>query len=181
MEIERRLHEAIEYREEGDTRIVRGYGAVFGKTADLGFFTEEIRSGAFDTVMSDDVVFVFQHDTDKILGRSTSGTLKYGVDARGLWYEASLPNTTLGNDMRELLKRGDITANSFAFSDITDETEKRNGKLHRTITKVGRLHDISLVTHPAYKDAVVVRSEFEKPKRPRIMIKKSELIKRYKY
>lgn len=181
MEIERRLHEEVEYRQEGDTRIVRGYGAVFGKIADIGYFTEEIRTGAFDSVMQEDVVFVFQHDNDKILARSTSGTLKYGVDARGLWYEASLPNTTVGNDMHELLKRGDITANSFAFGDVTDVTEKRNGKLHRTITKVGRLHDISLVTHPAYKDAIVVRSEYAKPKRPRVVIKKSELIKRYKY
>lgn len=181
MEIERRLHEAIEYREEENNHIVRGYGAVFNSTADIGPFTEEVRAGAFDGVMDDDVVFVFQHNNDNILGRSTSGTLKYGVDTRGLWYEASIPDTTLGNDMKVLLKRGDITANSFAFSNVTDITEKRDGKLHRTITKVGRLHDISLVTHPAYKDAVVVRSDLKRKQRPRIVIKKSELIKRYKF
>ena len=86
---ERRLSTEIEYREEGDNSYVKGYGAVFNSTADIGYFTEEIRQGAFDGVVEgQDVVFVFQHDPDKILARSTSGTLTYGVDARGLWYRA---------------------------------------------------------------------------------------------
>lgn len=183
--LERRLHidDALEFRDENDNSIVRGYGAVFNKTADLGRFTEEIMPGAFDSVLHDhDVVFVFQHNTDNILARSSSGTLRYGVDERGLWYEASLPNTTLGNDMRELMRRGDIRANSFAFGNVIDRSEKRNGKLHRIITKIGMLHDISLVTHPAYKEAEIVRSAvIEQAMAIESRIEKSKLLTRLKY
>jgi HK97 family phage prohead protease len=158
------MREAVEYREEEGIGYITGYGAVFDTTTDLGMFTEEIRAGAFDNVLvGQDVVFVFQHNTDNILARSKSGTLTYGVDSKGLWYRASMPDTTLGNDLKELLKRGDIMANSFAFSQVTDMTEKRNGKLHRTIIKIGRLHDISLVTHAAYEQAVVVTRSLPAP------------------
>ncbi len=74
MDKERRLHEGVEYRKADDgSSIVRGYGAVFGKRADIGgWFTEEIKRGAFDNVLDNqDVVFVFNHDEDRLLARST--------------------------------------------------------------------------------------------------------------
>lgn len=176
------MHEAIDYTEN----TVRGYAAVFNSVAQLRGFTEEVAPGAFDNVIGkDDVVFVFNHDLSNLLGRSASGTLRYGIDSRGLWYEADLPETTLGKDVNILLKRKDITANSFAFSDIKDKITKRGNVLHRTIVNIGKLHDISLVTVPAYKDAIVTRSAHELvlDDNQRIVsgLKKSVLLKRFKY
>ncbi len=67
--------------------------------------------------------------------------------------------------MRELLKRGDIVANSFAFT-IAEERIDQSGDIpHREIEKVERLFDISLVTRPAYKEAVVTSRSMKELKK----------------
>ena len=88
-------------------------------------------------------------------------------------YEVDPPNTTLGNDMRELLARGDVNGSSFAFTvddDGQEWQERDDGTTLRTIKKVSGLYDVSLVTVGAYEDAsVAIRSLDE--------LKKSEVAK----
>ena len=59
------------------------------------------------------------------------------------------------------LKRGDITQNSFGFI-VEDDTwdEDEEGNTIRTINKVGRLLDVSLVVYPAYPDAEIGKRNF---------------------
>ena len=63
----------------------------------------------------------------------------------------------MGNDMLELVRRGDISKCSFKFTVEEDEwryADKEN-KLEydeRTIRKIGKLYDVSLVVYPAYSD-----------------------------
>ena len=52
-----------------------------------------------------------------------------------------------GRDLYKLIKRGDITQSSFAFT--IDKDEWSEDRSTRTITKVGRLLDTSAVTYPA--------------------------------
>jgi HK97 family phage prohead protease len=52
-----------------------------------------------------DVIMVFNHDISGVLARTTSGTLKLSVDDTGLRFEFEAPETTLGNDMLELVGR----------------------------------------------------------------------------
>lgn len=161
-----------------DDNKVEGYGAVFNTSTNIGWFTEEIRADAFDEADMTDVVWVFNHNTDNLLGRTSSGTVTLKTDKKGLRYEGVLPNTSLGNDMRELISRGDITANSFAFTIAEDGQtwEKRGGTKHRTITKIDKLYDVSLVTTPAYKEAIVVGRSAEAHKDEPV----KEFVKRYK-
>ena len=144
-----------------EARTISGYAAVFNSESnDLGFY-ETIAPGAItkDTIIRSDVVATLNHDPEKVLARSKygKGTLQLNVDERGLKYEYEAPNTTLGNDLREMLKRGDIDAASFAFAVSQEEGaqkwEKRDGKYYRTIYKIDKLFDVAAVYHPAYSAA----------------------------
>lgn len=151
-----------EFREfEGTTE---GFAAVFNSTSeDLGGFIERIAPGAFDNVLNDDVRALINHDPNMILGRTTSGTLQIEQTEEGLRYSYTDPDTTYSNDLKKSMKRGDVTQSSFSFSiaDGGDEWEQRDGKLIRTITKFGRLYDVSPVTYPAYPDTTVATRSLE--------------------
>ncbi len=153
MNIERRTAtEGVELREEGDTLTAVGYAAVFEQTSqNLGGFVERVAPGAFrKTLQEADVRALFNHEADHLLGRKSSGTLRMMEDDKGLRYEIDLPNTTLGRDVGELLRRGDITGSSFGFRTIGDEwAETDDGYPLRRLTEVA-LRDVGPVTFPAY-------------------------------
>ena len=153
MNIERRTAtEGVELREEGDTLTAVGYAAVFEQTSqNLGGFVERVAPGAFrKTLQEADVRALFNHEADHLLGRKSSGTLRMMEDDKGLRYEVDLPNTTLGRDVGELLRRGDITGSSFGFRTIGDEwIETDDGYPLRRLTEVA-LRDVGPVTFPAY-------------------------------
>jgi len=160
-ELERRYNtQVIELRESGDPAdnpklAAAGYGSVFNAaSSDLGGFTEVVAPSAFDEVLNDDVRGLFNHDPNFVLGRTTAGTLKLDVDDTGLRYEIDLPDTQTVRDLVvEPMRRGDITGSSFGFMVDEDEwIERDDGKIVRTINKVGKLLDVSPVTYPAYPD-----------------------------
>lgn len=150
----------IEQREgESGGRAVTGYAAKYGTWSEpiCGWFMEQIRAGAFDECDMADAIMCFNHNVDDILARTTSGTLTLSVDEVGLRFEFDAPNTTTGNNMVELLRRGDISQCSFRFVVGQDEwiyADESNGLKYdqRTITKVSKLYDVALVVYPAYKD-----------------------------
>jgi len=154
-----------EEREDGSGKMtIAGYAATFNnRSNDLGGFKEVIAPGAFDSVLEDDVRAVFNHKPDNILGRSSSGTLRLAVDNTGLHYEVDLPNNTLGRDLFESVKRGDIKESSFRFAVAPGGAEWRDidEGLIRTITKFSRLVDVSPVTYPAYPDATIATRSME--------------------
>jgi len=135
-----------------DALVVEGYASNFEVEYDLGYFKETVARGAFDGVMQDDVRFLLNH-TGAPLARTTNGTLELSVDEKGLKYRAALADTQDGRDLYKLIKRGDISQSSFAFSIEADEWSEDRST--RTITKVGRLLDVSSVTYPASPTASV--------------------------
>ena len=135
-----------------DALVVEGYASNFNVEYDLGYFKESVARGAFDDVMQDDVRFLLNH-TGAPLARTTNGTLELSVDDQGLKYRAALADTQDGRDLYKLIKRGDITQSSFAFT-IENDTWSED-RSTRTITKVGKLLDTSAVTYPASPTASV--------------------------
>jgi len=129
-----------------DSLVVEGYASNFEVEYDLGYFKESVARGAFDEVMNDDVRFLLNH-TGAPLARTTNGTLELTVDETGLRYRAALADTQDGRDLYKLIKRGDITQSSFAFTIDADEWSEDRST--RTITKIGKLLDVSSVTYPA--------------------------------
>lgn len=165
---------AIRAQEDGKpSRTITGYAAKFDTWSEpiYGWFKETIDRGAFGKTDMSDVIMVFNHDISGILARSTSGTLKLSVDKVGLRFEFEAPETTLGNDMLELVRRGDISKCSFKFVVETDEwryADDKNGLDYdeRTVKAISRLYDVSLVTYPAYKDTEAsVREHLEQRKK----------------
>jgi HK97 family phage prohead protease len=140
----------FELRAEGDGMTFVGYAAKFNSPSeDLGGFVETIEQGAFRRSLRsrNDVKLLVNHDTGRVLASTRSGTMKLYEDEVGLRVEASLPNTTDGRDMAELLKRGDLNKMSFGFSVIKDAWNEE--MTQRTLKSV-RLFEASIVAFPAY-------------------------------
>ncbi len=140
-------------------RTITGYAAKFDSWSEpiMGWFKEIIQRDAFSDCDVDDVIMCFNHNPDTILARTTSNTLSLSTDNVGLRFSFIAPNTSLGNDMLELVSRGDISQCSFKFIVEQDEwryADKDNGLEYdeRTILKFSTLKDVSLVVYPAYKD-----------------------------
>lgn len=142
----------VEVRAGADgRRLVGGYAAVFGEMSeDLGGFREIIEPGFFDQVLGDDVRALWQHDNAHVLGRTLAGTLRLGVDERGLWYEAEPPAAQWAADALASIQRGDVTQSSFGFSVAEDRWENWEGQTVRRLRRAASLFDVSPVTFPAY-------------------------------
>ena len=172
--IERRyVAEVRKAEDDPESRRVTGYAAVFGSSSlplmdwDHGEFEEVIDRNAFDGVIEQSDVFaVLNHDNSRgVLGRSVNGTgsLSLSVDDHGLRYEFDAPRTALGDELLEGLRRGDITASSFAFNVQDERWEEQEDKTYkRTILKIGRLYDVSPVYNPAYPDTSVAQRSLDK-------------------
>ena len=142
-----------EKREDGSTTIT-GHAAVFNKlSSDLGGFREIIAPNAFESVLSDDVRALINHDPNLLLARTTSGTLNLEQTNEGLQYSFDVPDTTYGRDLIISMERGDISQSSFAFTIEEDSWETTEDGEIRTINKVKQLYDVSPVTYPAYPSA----------------------------
>lgn len=148
-----------------DENVIEGYAAVFNKPSeDFGGWTERIAPGAFTDVVSDNAVALFNHEQNLVLGRN-GVNMTITQDENGLKYRVNLPDTSLGRDMRELIKQGIIHQSSFAFT-VAEQEWQHNDKQPsvRTIKKIKRLYDVSPVTTPAYPDATVGARNFEASK-----------------
>ncbi len=158
------MREFREYKTEvravgsGSDKRIEGYAAVFNISAQLPEFREQVKPGAFTRAVQEkhDVVCLFNHDSNIILGRTTSGTLRVSQDSRGLHYDCLMPNTETARSIHESIRRGDITGCSFAFT-IPDggqawsqqRSADGNYFIQRDISDVNLL-DVSPVTHPCY-------------------------------
>ena len=138
-----------------DGRTLAGYAAVYGQDSreivEGGRkFVERIAPGAFNETLSSgaDVKLFYNHDASMPLARTRSGTLKLRSDRNGLAFEATLPETTLGNDVRALLERGDLSGEmSFGFYVSEDSWNKDRSQ---RLVKRAQLVEVSIVQDAAY-------------------------------
>lgn len=142
--------------EESGATVIEGYAALFNerskKLGDLGGAREIIKPGAFrDSLKSDDIRLLINHDPNLVLGRNTAGTLELKETKKGLFYKAELPDTQAAKDLAVSMERGDINQNSFGFripSGGNEWDEENDEPIH--VVKKARLFDVSVVTYPAY-------------------------------
>lgn len=152
------VRSCISRAEITDSGVLRGYAAVFGIPTDKQAQfngTETIARGAFDGALSakDDVLFTIDHNPSLLLGRTSSGTLRLFSDEHGLGFELDLPNTQLGQDTREMVKRGDLRGASFtAAMDRATIERTSSGVTHMNFT---RLVDVCVTAMPAYVETDV--------------------------
>ena len=151
--VEQRAYDG-ELKAAVEGRTVEGYASVFNSMSeDLGGFREIILPNAFSDVLDNDVRALYNHDSNYLLARTTSGTLELKEDDKGLYYRFEMPNTSYGNDMLELFRRGDLSQSSFGFTVEKDSWRMEEGQHVRYIERVGSLFDVSPVVYPAYTAA----------------------------
>ncbi|MBW2605923.1 MAG: HK97 family phage prohead protease [Deltaproteobacteria bacterium] len=145
---------SIERRGEGDDErtVITGRAAVFGKWADIGWFKEKIKRGAFrKTIKENDIKVLWNHNTDIVMGRNKNETLTLVEKKDGLWFEAIPPDSATGEIER--IEKGYVDECSFAF-DVVSENWREGGdnkQDERELIEV-RLYEISIgVPFPAYE------------------------------
>ena len=139
---------AIVYEEESEVLYDWWDERAFREIIHKGAVTEELLS-------SSDVLALYEHNRSNLLARSTKGvgSLQLTITDRGLEYRFEAPNTQLGNDTLELLRRGDLRGSSFLFGVVKGDTrweELSDGTWLRHIDHISYLGDVSVVSTPAY-------------------------------
>lgn len=155
----RTLTRTPEVRATEKGRTIGGYAAVFNSKAEIGAsFHEVIKPGAFRAATSQDVRALIDHDSGRVIGRSTSGTLRLTEDDVGLAVEIDLPDTQDGRDLATLIERGDVSGMSFGFVVTKQTWDDTTEPPSRTIEEVD-LREVSVVAFPAYDDtSIALRS-----------------------
>lgn len=150
---------------DSESRMVEGYALLFETSSDGLNFEEVISREALEGVIArSDVFALLNHSKERgILARSINGagSLTLEVDEKGLLYRFDAPNTALGNELLENLRRGEINQSSFAFDVDSDKWERKSdGTWKRTINQIGHLYDVSPVYNAAYsKTSVYMRGK----------------------
>lgn len=187
--------DSIEIRTDGEQeqKKIVGYALKFNTWSDnLGGFVETIDRHALDNCDMTDVRCLIDHDSQKILGRTTNVTLKLTVDDIGLRYECIPSDTTYARDLMVNMESGNINQCSFGFIlnyDNKDcdswEYDEERDIYKRTLKDVKQLFDVSPVTYPAYSqtECVVaqrkldnIKNDLEKHKQDELRNIEMELI-----
>lgn len=147
--------------EDSNKQVIRGYALKFNRPSEDMGFTEYLNERSLDDADMSNVVALLNHDSNYVLGRSGKN-LKLEVDKTGLFFEIEPNDTSYARDLMENMRVGIIDKCSFAFSIAKngDEwVEDTNGRYIRTINKIDRLFDVSIVTSPAYDDTEAMLSQ----------------------
>ena len=128
---------------------IKGYAVVFNSPETYDY-TEVIDEHALDNADMSDVVLRYNHeDTFMVLARTRNKSLNLKVDEKGLFMEATLQeDISQHRDIYNAIKSGLIDKQSFAF--VVDEDNYDYDTDTRTITKIGKLFDVSVVDQPFY-------------------------------
>jgi hypothetical protein len=170
--------------EEDNEKYIEGYFAVFNRETELwpGAY-EDIDSEAFDNTLGNDIRALINHDTGLVLGRNKANTLELKTDSHGLWGKIKInENDSDAVNLYERVKRGDVDQCSFGFNILNEEVDYRDdGSVKWTIKEID-LHEVSVVTFPAYEDTGVQarEKEVEQHKKRQLEVRKKELKERLK-
>jgi len=156
---------------EGESRTITGYAILFDVlSAPLYEYSDEV---AYEVIAKEavtkelldacDIKMTMFHDRQLILARSKNGkgTLSYGVDEKGVYFEFEAPKTVDGDKALELVRRGDIAGCSFMFTThyyddayVSREVKRVDGKtvIIYTVNVITGIRDFTLAADPAYPD-----------------------------
>jgi len=149
------------------TREISGYGILFNDKSKIlrdrkgEEFIEVIHPEALNNLDLGDVYLYYQHDPKQVLASTEAGTLNLQITQRGLYFTANLPETRLGQDTYELLKRGDLKDMSFGFTVQKDSWDVTQNPPIRKVQQIGNLDEISIVTRGAYKNTSIEVCRFK--------------------
>lgn len=152
---ETRLIEMRAVENDDNKMVVEGYAVVFNQPTLIGDeefgWYEVIDRNALDGADMKDVPLKYQHgDTKGVLARTRNGSLQLMIDDHGLKIRAELIDTQDNIDIYKSIKAGLLYQMSFAFNVVEEKIDNSTSPITRTITKIGRLFDTSVVDFGAY-------------------------------
>ena len=168
--------------ESSKSRKIRGYAILFntpsvvlwleGKAEAREVIAPEAVTMEF--LDQQDIKMTMYHDRQLILARSKrgKGSLSYGVDERGVWFEFDAPESPNGDEALALVSRADIAGCSFMFStyyadpDYVERVQDEDKSVTYTVRKMTGIYDFTLAADPAYPDTEVHAEPPEKEPEP---------------
>lgn len=135
---------------------VEGYAMLYDQPSVPMPFVEYIDRGALDNVDLSKVLLLYGHDLNSVLARSDAENLQLRADDKGLWFRATLPDTTLGRDTYTNVANGNLKGCSVGFKIGDDKWLQGNdGKAIHHIRSFDQLIEISITPIPAYTETSV--------------------------
>lgn len=178
-----------------ESRTITGYAILFDTpSAPLYEDEEEVireviapEAVSLELLDKSDIKMTMFHDRQLLLARSNkgSGTLSYGIDDKGVYFEFEAPDTADGDKAIELVKRGDIAGCSFAFSTryydraFVEESVVHGDKVEVTyrVKVITGIYEFTLAADPAYPDTSVEAREIVEALHQRQQREKEKIVK----
>ena len=192
----------LEIREDNealDNMIVEGYASTFDdpyllyEGDDVEVWEKVDRSAFAETDMTD-VIMQYDHQ-GRVFARIRNNTLTVSPDDTGLFIRADLSGTDIGRSLYQEIAGGYTDRMSFGFTvdedtrEIVDDRTTGKSIVTRTITKVGKLYDVSAVSLPAnpgtsisarFLDGAIEEARAERLKAKELEEKREQIMKRAK-
>lgn len=142
-----------------DALILEGTPIVFDSPAEIaspaGQYIEVIEARALEGVDLSDVRLLYNHNADKVPLARTPKTMQLEVTPAGVHMRAVLPDTAEARSVYEAVKRGDLSGMSFAFTVPEGGSTFNAATNTRTISKINKVYECSVVAFPAYPETSV--------------------------
>ena len=137
----------IEVRSGGDGRTVHGIAVPYGHPQRINAgLTEQFAKGAFARQLTSGHRVPFTRDHQAMGGQIIGKVLELRDDAKGLYFEARIAKTVMGNDTLELLRDGALDQVSIGFSE--GQNRRLSGGVVERVTAT--LRELSVVPEGAY-------------------------------
>ena len=156
----------VKFEEAEGKMTLEGYAIIFNQETLIGNeehgFMESIDHRALQNAQMKDVPMKYNHmDSFLIIARTKNKSLTLSVDNIGLKVQAELVDTQSNQDIYKMVRSGLLDKMSFAFT-VEEQSWNKEGKIpKRTITKIGRLYDVSVVDTPAYDSTSIYARSLE--------------------
>lgn len=166
---------------ENNFMVITGYITKFNTISQFMGFYETVSANAFDATLADghNIWGLYNHDFDKVLGSTKTGSLVLEIDNIGLKFSLTLnPNISYANDVYQLVKSGEVEGCSFGF--ICNEESwsmQEDGSDLRTLLNVTLL-EVTITPIPAYLDSEANTRSFDKHKLELEQAKQNEIRKK---
>ena len=141
-----------------------------------GEYIEIIKRGALDGADLTDVRLFYGHDLTKVPLARTPRTMQLEVTPAGLQMRAALADTTDAKTVYEAVKRGDLSGMSFAFKVAPGGDQYDPATNTRTINKIAKVLECSVVAFPAYPTASVEARSAQAAEKQRLADRKAAKI-----
>lgn len=149
----------IERDDTSQPKQIQGYAILFNQeSTDLGGFTEVIEPTALNGVDLSKVQLIYGHEHNSILARADSGNLTLEVDDSGLFFVATLADTTVANNVYADILAGNLKGMSFGFTiprNGDSWTRDIQGNVLHTVNQIDLLGELTVTPNPAYAETSV--------------------------